>query len=274
MKRYQTGQHYSNVIVSGILLLLAVASCKSSGTGNTSVSVTKRDISKELIFSARVYPGNITNVAAPVSGVLEKVNESPGNLVKAGAVICSILDGQNQLHPVKAPKEGTLMSFGFSPGEYVGAENRKNEPLFTIADISREYFSADLDEADAVKLHPGDPVFAFINGDFSIRGTVLYVNNMANQAQDAPRFRISGQLTDSSKLIRKFGNDLPVKVVLRSVKNVLSIEKSKLVLKENKYYLNLLVNGKATLKEVTTGVDDGMYIEITSGVKEGDQVAN
>jgi RND family efflux transporter MFP subunit len=174
---------------------------------------------------------------------------------------------------ITAPISGTIASVTTQQGETVAAG--LNAPTFiTIIDLNKLEVNAYIDETDVGKIGVGQEalftVDTFADKDFKGKVTAIY-----------PRAVLQENVVNYITLISiensegKLKPDMTanVTITLKKKKGVLAIPGAAVVREGGKKYVMLQAkDGKATRREVKTGWKEGTYLEITSGLKEGDTV--
>jgi macrolide-specific efflux system membrane fusion protein len=174
---------------------------------------------------------------------------------------------------ITAPIGGTIASVTTQQGETVAAG--LNAPTFiTIIDLSKLEVNAYVDETDVGKIGVGQEalftVDTFADKDFKGKVTAIY-----------PRAVLQENVVNYITLISiensedKLKPDMTanVTITLKKKKGVLAAPGAAVVREGGKKYVSLQgKDGKTTRREVKTGWKEGSYLEITSGLKEGDVV--
>ncbi len=174
---------------------------------------------------------------------------------------------------ITAPINGTIASVTTQQGETVAAG--LNAPTFiTIIDLNKLEVNAYVDETDVGKISVGQEAFftvdTFSDRDFKGKVTAIY-----------PRAVLQENVVNYITLISiensegKLKPDMTanVTITLKKKKGVLAVPGAAVVREGGKKYVTLQAkDGKATRREVKTGWKEGSYLEIISGLKEGDVV--
>ena len=174
---------------------------------------------------------------------------------------------------ITAPIGGTIASVTTQQGETVAAG--LNAPTFiTIIDLNKLEVNAYVDETDVGKIGVGQEalftVDTFADKDFKGKVTAIY-----------PRAVLQENVVNYITLISiensegKLKPDMTanVTITLKKKKGVLVVPGAAVVREGGKKYVMLQVQeGKTARREVKTGWKEGSYLEITSGLKEGDVV--
>ncbi|MHB8846690.1 MAG: efflux RND transporter periplasmic adaptor subunit [Nitrospirota bacterium] len=174
---------------------------------------------------------------------------------------------------ITAPIGGTIASVTTQQGETVAAG--LSAPTFiTIIDLDKLEVNAYVDETDVGKIGVGQEalftVDTFADRDFTGKVTAIY-----------PRAVLQENVVNYITLISianpegKLKPDMTanVTITLKKKKGVLAVPGAAVVREGGRKYVMLQgTDGKATRREVKTGWKEGTYLEITSGLKEGDVV--
>ena len=174
---------------------------------------------------------------------------------------------------ITAPISGTIASVTTQQGETVAAG--LNAPTFiTIIDLNKLEVNAYIDETDVGKIGVGQEalftVDTFADKDFVGKVTAIY-----------PRAVLQENVVNYITLISieksegKLKPDMTanVTITLKKKKDVLAVPGAAVAREGGKKYVTLQAkDGKSTRREVKTGWKEGSYLEITSGLKEGDVV--
>ena len=174
---------------------------------------------------------------------------------------------------ITAPISGTIASVTTQQGETVAAG--LNAPTFiTIIDLNKLEVNAYVDETDVGKIGVGQEalftVDTFADKDFKGKVSAIY-----------PRAVLQENVVNYITLISiensegKLKPDMTanVTITLKKKKGVLAVPGAAVVREGGRKYVMLQTkDGKATRREVKTGWKEGPYLEITTGLKEGDVV--
>jgi RND family efflux transporter MFP subunit len=154
----------------------------------------------------------------------------------------------------------------FEAGSLVGP----TAPLVTIGSIGQLKLQVSAEEKLLGYLKTGETISftvdAWPNQTFSGR-----ISNIQPQIDPATR-TIPVEITVSNNGQKLFpGMFAKATITRQAANNVLAIP-AEAVLEDSHKYVFIVENGKAVKRTVTTGLADDNYIEITSGLSEGDRV--
>jgi RND family efflux transporter MFP subunit len=138
------------------------------------------------------------------------------------------------------------------------------------------YFAVVVDEADIGKMKVGQEAEITLDAypDEIINAKVEKIAFTPSQSQSGGLgYKLSLSLpVQNDQQQYRLGMSGDAKIVLNSASQVLSIPIDAITEREGKKYVDVLVNGVPEKREVTTGIDDGDYVEVTSGLTASDQV--
>ena len=173
---------------------------------------------------------------------------------------------------IKAPISGTVAAVTTQEGETVAAG--MNAPTFiTIIDLRRLEVNAYVDETDVGKIAVRqDAIFTvdtFPDKDFKGKVTAIYPRAVLQENVVNYITLISINNTEGKLKPDMTAN---VTITLKKKTGVLAVPGAAVRREGGKKFVTVLENGKPVRREVKTGWKDGNYLEITSGLKEGEMV--
>lgn len=245
--------------------------------------------------------GTGSTITASASGKVSGLTLMPGDSVSSGQRICTITGDSvdNQLQNAKAslenaqdrlddymvtsPITGTVVEKTVKAGDNVGTGSNSNNTLCIIYDLSYLQMTLNIDELDIDNVEVGQVVN--ITSDAkegqTFTGVVTKVSVVGTTSGGTTTYPVTVRIDDTDGL--RPGMNVDAEIVLSSADGVLAIPSlavnrgdTVLVTSDSPSAANALEQeapeGYAYV-QVTTGVSDDSYIEITSGLQEGDTVA-
>ncbi|MDD4564673.1 MAG: efflux RND transporter periplasmic adaptor subunit [Eubacteriales bacterium] len=174
---------------------------------------------------------------------------------------------------ITAPADGVITGVYVKEGESVTV----GIPLLEISDLNEIYIKADFIAEDADLIREGDSVRVYNeNTGFSDeKGTVKKIhlkaeNKMSDLGVNQKRVTVE-VLFGTTEQIR-LGSNMNVDITVEKKDNVLRISDLAVFEKERKNCVYVIEEGKAVLREIETGLEGEDYIEVISGLSEGNTV--
>lgn len=189
--------------------------------------------------------------------------------------------GEKMETVVRSPAAGILLERLVNPGDSVVplTSYQEGTKLATIADMADLIFKGTVDEIDVGKLKPGLPVRLKIGAlpDKVITGRLSRIAPQAIEKDNAKLFQVEIELDTHDGVLLRAGYSANADVLIREQPNILLIPERLVIFEEEgkKTFVEVPGNGPDAEPQkisVQTGLSDGLNIEITSGLKEGDKV--
>jgi RND family efflux transporter MFP subunit len=156
-------------------------------------------------------------------------------------------------------------------GEIVAA----NAPIVSIISSSEFEIESNVPEADIAKLELGDDAEATLDAygrDVVFSLKVVAIDPVETIIDGVATYKATFQFSEKSELI-KSGMTADIDILTDYRQNVIIIPQRALITKNGDKFVRLLQQGETKESRVKTGLvgSDG-NIEITEGLKEGDQI--
>ena len=169
-----------------------------------------------------------------------------------------------------APQGGTIIARHISPGEIITPRDKP----FTIADLTSVWILLDIYDKDLAAVRIGAKVRITVNSYPSeiFRGEVVYLGNLVNPSTRTVEARV--EIPNPKGLLRP---GMFARAILASSetkgKKTLVVPLSAIQHVENKPIAFVEEKpGEYEIRKVTLGSEDDLYIEILTGLKEGEHV--
>ena len=245
--------------------------------------------------------GTGSTITATASGKVSGLTLMPGDSVSSGQRICTITGDSvdNQLQNAKAslenaqdrlddymvtsPITGTVVEKTVKAGDNVGTGSNSNNTLCIIYDLSYLQMTLNIDELDIDNVEVGQVVN--ITSDAkegqTFTGVVTKVSVVGTTSGGTTTYPVTVRIDETDGL--RPGMNVDAEIVLSSADDVLAIHSlavnrgdTVLITSDSPSAVNALEQEAPegyVYVQVTTGVSDDSYIEVTSGLQEGDTVA-
>ncbi len=176
---------------------------------------------------------------------------------------------------VFAPTAGVISTRLVQVGQIIASPTMNvggGTSLLTLSDLSRIFVLASVDESDIGMVHDGQPATVRVDAfpDEQFKGQVVRVATKGSEVSNVVTFEVKIEILDEakSKLLPKMTAD--VDILVAEKENVPSVPVE--AIKRRGPDKIVFVPGTGPEPEsvkVTTGVDDGTYVEILSGPDSG-----
>ncbi|MDP3386166.1 MAG: HlyD family efflux transporter periplasmic adaptor subunit [Eubacteriales bacterium] len=209
-----------------------------------------------------------------VKGVSSDIKQQYEAQIGSLAVTLDILEKTRSNYIVKANFDGIITELN----AFVGSIPMAGTVVVELQDTSNKSVYADFLVDEAVRIKEGMP--ASIENkdlDLSIENlsvTRIYPKAVAKLSELGvvqKRVTITVRLPDSfDQLV--LGTNVDVEITVEQKKNVLLVPESAVFEKNRQYYVTVVDKGQMIEKQIVKGLEDSDFIEIISGLNEGDLV--
>lgn len=179
---------------------------------------------------------------------------------------------------VKSTMDGMVLDVPVEEGSSVIERNNFNEgtSIATVADMGSLIFEGSIDESDVGKLKEGMPLVLKVGAidDEVFTGVLEFIAPKGTEEEGTVNFKIKATITnDDSDTFLRAGFSANADIILEKREQVVSVFERDVVFKDDKAYVEL-VTGDQTFeeKEITTGLSDGIMIEVSSGIDTSTQI--
>ncbi|MDR3162382.1 MAG: efflux RND transporter periplasmic adaptor subunit [Helicobacteraceae bacterium] len=244
-------------------------------------AASKYDRAKTLLKNAAVSKREYEDTENEYEAARSKVTESI-SLVKQSEISLENAKKNLGYATITAPIDGVIVSLPVKAGQTVNA-SFETPVIAQIADLSAVEILIEISEGDILKIKEGqktrfsilseetayetsiksiDPALTLLTNDkytgVSESNQAIYYYARVEYPNDEGKFRI-GMTTQNA-------------IEIESVKNVLAIPVSAVNEKGGRKFVMTLADKSVLEKEITTGLSNDAYIEVKSGLNEGDEV--
>ncbi len=212
----------------------------------------------------------------------QKNFERMQNLLKEGAVSQQAFDGtQTQYDVAKAnfeaakstveitsPLSGVVTAINVNIGDIANPAI----VLATVANISRMKSVFSVGEGDIPSFYVGQSaeIFSEINPDIIQTGKIFQLSKSASI--QSRTFEIRAVFTNTKDKWFKPGMFCRVTVNMKTKNGALAIPMAAVVNNNNSSGVFLITDNKVSFKQITTGMTDGKYVEVLSGLSLSDKI--
>jgi HlyD family secretion protein len=164
---------------------------------------------------------------------------------------------------VRAPSSGIILTMQGSEGEKVNTDAL----LVRMSDLSILKIRASIGIKKVGIIKTGGIVYAIVENE-KVLGTIGDIKPLAND--EKIEFDVFLDENKHSSLIPN--QKVEILIVTEQAANVLRLKRGGLITKNKKQYVYVLGQDKAVRRRIETGLSDMEYIEVLSGLQEGERV--
>ena len=212
----------------------------------------------------------------------QKNFERMQNLLKVGAVSQQAFDGvQTQYEVAKAnfdaarstveitsPLSGIVTALNVNIGDLANPQM----PMATIANIGRMKAKFNVGESDVPSFYVGQSaqIFSELNPDVIQTGKIFQLSKSASV--QSRTFEIQAMFSNTQDRWFKPGMFCRVSVNMKTKKDAIVIPLPAIIKEKSTDGVYVINNNKAFFKAITTGITDGKFVEVLSGLKTGEKI--
>lgn len=213
----------------------------------------------------------------------QSLSQAKEELASAKDVLEVIRDGVSSSNAkssstlVRSTITGLILDIPVKVGNSVIQANTMNDgtTVAAVADMNDLIFDGKIDETEVGSLCEGMPVVITIGAlqNYSFDATLEYISPKAEENNGINQFQIKAAVSvDTDQMIRS-GYSANAEIVLKDASQVLTVPESALEFEDDKIFVQLKkADGSFERTEITTGLSDGVNIQVLSGLSEGDVV--
>ena len=182
---------------------------------------------------------------------------------------------------IRSTVNGLILDIPVKVGTSVIMSNSFNDgtTIATVANMGDLIFKGQIDETEVGRVHTGMPMKITVGAlqDQSFTATLEYISPKVEAAttSSANKFEIKAAVKMPHGVNIRSGYSANAEIVLDRLTNVLSVPEGAVTYENGRAYVQVLTAATPQTfakREVKTGVSDGMYIQILSGLKKGEKV--
>ena len=178
---------------------------------------------------------------------------------------------------IRSTINGLILDVPVKVGNSVILSNTFNDgtTIATVADMRDLIFDGNIDETEVGKLTEGMPVRITVGAleGFVFDAVLEYIAPKAVEEGGAKRFEIKASVSIPEGQTVRSGYSANAEIVLQKAEQVISIPESAVEFKNDSTFVYILGDdGSYSRKAITTGISDGINIEVKEGLTTADKV--
>lgn len=178
---------------------------------------------------------------------------------------------------VKSTVAGMVLDVPVEEGNFVIETNTFNDgtTIASVADMSELIFEGKVDEAEVGKLKEGMQLKLTIGALDTVKffADLEYISPKGIEEEGAIQFEIRAAVKQREDYFLRAGYSANADIVLDKKEKVLAVKESNVLFEENKTFVEVALGEQQFEKtEITTGISDGINIEVLSGLNEDQKI--
>lgn len=258
------------IIIISILVICGFYAHSNSKTEESTENVSeteviKTDIVNSLSSSSYIKSGLEEKKELHATYYFKKIYFEENQKISAGEKIIKYTNGKY----MTAPYDCVIIDSSIPDEEEVCT----NQHYITIQSTDTLEVSLEIEENELDKLKVGQEVSVEIEAldNKNLTGYVTKISNTANYSSSGSTFTVTAQFQNDGEVL--LGMSAKCSVILEKAENAIAVAKE--AVKESngtKYVTVRTENGQDKDVEITTGIENDAYIQVKSGLEEGDKV--
>ncbi len=207
---------------------------------------------------------------------LEELTAAESNLqlIQEG-ITPNTRDRSNTL--IRATIDGTVLEVPIKEGSRVVETSTQSSgtTIAVLADMSDMIFEGNVDETEVGKLHLGMPIILTIGAieKKTFAAEIEHIAPKGKLVSGTIQFGLRAKVVLEKDFFIRSGYSANADIVLQESQNALSLEEGNLIFKNNEVFVDVLVGPQQfDRRKLETGLSDGIYIEVLSGLAPTDRV--
>lgn len=249
----------------------------NNATINLSNAKIEYDRNKKLIDKGVISIQEFNTIELKYNQAKQELSnaQSDYQIIKLGSAGGSASANTN----IRATISGTVLEIPVKAGYQVIESNNFNDgtTIATIADMSVMIFEGQVDEAEVNKLKSNMPLKislgAIPNKEFDAK--LKFIAPKGVEEQGAVQFKIEANVAIPDSIFVRAGYSANGSIELEKKENVLAIKEALLQfdIATNAPYVEVKTGENTYVrKDIKTGISDGIYAEVLSGISESDKI--
>ena len=255
-------------ILALVIRLFVLPSLEAGATTTyESYTAARGDISNSLSFSGSISVKNSETLMNSSSGTVRQIYVSEQEKVSEGQKLMRLSSGET----IKASFDGEINEISVEVGDEVNA----NTSLIQVVDFDNMKVSMRVDEYSISDVSVGQVCKVSVTAlGLAFDSTITHINRISASSGSTAYYTVTAELTVTDAVLP--GMAVTVTIPQEEATDAVILSKSALSFERDNSAYVLMDDGTGTNTmtqvPVTIGVDNDNYVEIVSGLNEGDTV--
>jgi HlyD family secretion protein len=228
---------------------------------------------QSLLNQSTAYWSNLSSITAAESqiAVTAKNIQQAESQIRLTEINFEVAGLDKESYTIYAPYDGIVLSAGFKTGEF----GTPGIPALEIAS-DELVISSEVNETDMVNLKTGQDVLITLDAYYQeeIKGRILKISPVSTNIGGVVSYNVivEPELKEEIKLF--IGLSAGLTITTESMENVLYIPIQSVYETDGRQFVDIVYeDGTAEARQIETGIFNYDYIEVKSGLSEGDVIA-
>lgn len=240
--------------------------------GQSSSSSAEGAYEQSVLNQSTTYWTNLssTQTAETQMAITASNIEQAESQLRLAQISLELVGLDSDDHILYAPYDGIVLSSVYKSGEYAGP----GVPAMEIA--SNEFvIISEVNETDIINMMIAQEVDVSLDAYYleQLKGKILEISPVSTNVGGVVSYKITVELEAQDRVKLMHGLSASLTIITSDTGDILSVPIEAVSEENNVQYVNILLeDGSAEKKEVVTGIFNYDFIEIKSGLSEGDIV--
>ncbi|MCE5342755.1 MAG: HlyD family efflux transporter periplasmic adaptor subunit [Eubacteriales bacterium] len=253
-------------LLTGAFYLFVLPDLSASAmTTYDSYTAARGTISNSMSFSGSISVVNNETMTSEAAATVRKIYVTEGEAVVTGQKLMRLSDGEL----FKADFDGEVNEITVAEGDEISA----NTSLIQIVDFTNLKVSMRVDEYSVTDLSVGEACTVTVTAlDTTFDSTITHINRISSGGNSTAYYTVTAEFAGTENVLP--GMQVTVTIPQDEADNVVILNRDALSfgMGNNAYVLTKNDAGEMEQVTVELGVDNDNYVEIKSGLNEGDTV--
>lgn len=251
------------ILIVVIVVVLAGRGANSKTESTRTVEATRMSIENTLDSEGEIVSSAEEEVVPHTSYYLEEVKVEEGEALEEGDTILTYTNGSKMTAPYNCVVENWNL-----PDE---EEQLTDEHYVKIAGTDVMQMELSISEEDVSKISLGNEVTVTAEAvDGKYDGEITYISEVGTYSSGNSTFSVKVTFDNDGEV--KLGMTGAVSIVLEKAENVIAVPTEAVSTRGNESFVTVMNGDESEMVTVETGINNGSYIQIKSGLDEGAQV--
>ena len=205
------------------------------------------------------------NVARTVRDAAARAAQLAQQDVARAAAMVDQAQVQLELHAIRAPLTGTVLSLNVEPGQSIDPST----VLMTLADLDRLVVEADVDEAYATQMRTGLPAVLQLVGETTTRPGIV---SLVSQRVDTATGGLAVELRPDDPVIAPVGLTVTINIIVDSIDAAITAPRAAIQTGDAGDAVFVVVDGTAQRRPVSVIDWPAARLIVTRGLSPGDML--